>query len=1330
MHASMIARPTSPSVSRRDRGPLGCRAVIAAVALAAGGPAFAQVPAAPVRLAPATVRVAAEVEPPAMSAEEVEQLRGIYDTMTPEDQADLIAAYEQMGIDLLALFGEGTGAGADAVGADVSGGAPLLQLVQQKDFKRTPQAVLASRTALGLERTERPAEDAPNPELAEWLHRQVMAGEWGQFAWFVSERGGDDASAIYAHVLQSTNQGDPMLLPEEVLAMADAAPTDPPGWQIDVLAQLLKTASARTSTGPMLAQLESGTRLFGNGDPVRRRRTADLLMKAGMPIEAYAYLPPLGEARMNGDIEVVLGHGLYHLGRMDEARGPAVDVERRRAFMLFAEVVLFERPVAAEEPEPAGEPVTDGASTPESESVPVAAGAAPSATAVDVATEDAARRSRALDLAMDMLPDIPESIASPWLDQVFRRESLAPAALELIALDAMTLSDRKLDQAQRARAILIMKTAVDSLLDNERVDREALRVPLRMLTTGLVTEAEKVADARPDPRRGNSRPGTAMLLRALPDQRWLDTIEPSLAVRAYRAFIAVATVADETDLALDVLERGMSRHPGQARDLAGTFLGRWAGRLRPNAGNDQNAAMQAAFIIFGGRTSVPAAPLTRGRQARNLERLTRVIALMGEIGADAREVPEVVDAFRACHSAAEAFTAADIERVLGSIEELPGPTAATLATAMRSGLAGDWRSRETQQRFGMRRNATEIGEVVADGYGVAMRLIDRAIAVDPASWDLAVIRAALAFDRLEHRRSQRGDDFAEYEELRRQSFDAFEAAADRYAASAADGGVPVSIQVHLAWFNAAVGATQLNQLTRDNILFEGSERDTQIDRIREAIDGMRPDQAEAHVAAFVREITSSLSSVNPEVKPRLVRHALRVVGDHPLGAPLRRIAGVHDDLIDNEIALRLAIDGDDRIGAGDAFGVVLSLRYTNAVDRETDGFSKYLRNAVWVYFGNSGRTVDYRDRLEQSIERSLEESFDVQSIAFFDPLYPSREVREGGDGGWQEKPLAYLVLAARDPSLERVPPVRMDLDFVDTTGPVILTVESNAPAVDAATSGALRPVRSLSVSQTLDARGVDSSRAADELVLEVRASGRGVLPDLDGLLTGLEGAVDGYSIPEDGIETHPVNVLSQPDATDDPFGFTASASAEDEAAMPGPDADGTYRTDFERSWTIRFVPDGARRGREFRVPTFADGAEGEMEVRYFDDLDIVPAASGVIPLDGRGLGFSIMIGIIAASLTGIVVAVGLSRLRIGGADEEAFEDLVPAHATPLAVVTAMRRIADEHGSRLPADARSELAGEIRELETRFFGRASDGVAGDADGLDGRIRAWVERLRRG
>ena len=633
--------------------------------------------------APSAIRIDDE---PRIGADEAVRLKQIYDALPPDEQAAMQNLYEAMEIDLLSLFvSEPTAAGRVQ---------RLLPLVTRKKFGRTPQTVLSARTRLGLVQQDRPDDAATPAEVAEWLHMNVMAGEWQVLEWFLAERAGEEAPGIYSHVIQSTNQGDPMLLPEEVLALADAAPGEPTDWQIDVLGQLLKQASTRSSTGPMLGEIRAGTRLFGGADESNHPRTAALLARAGMPDAAYGYLPPIDRVREQQDARGLLIHGLYHADRD----------ETLRAWELFGELALIE-------------------------------------------DADFKLRQEALRAAVKRLPEVPEAQATAWLEEVFASERLAPAALEVIALDAMLLRKSSLSETERARAILVMKSAVETLLDSGRVDSRVIRVPLRMLTTGLVAEAEAATTAKAV--RGGPPPGVAMLMRAMPEESWLDSIEPSLAVRAYRAFTGVATRADEIDVALDILETGISKYPDEAEEMSEEFLGLWVNRLRPNAGSSQNAAIQAAIFAYGGRVGMAAAPLTRGRQARNLDRLLRVLGLVDQRGVDPKALPGVVKAFQACHSRSEAYTEADIVRILGPIDELPSDTASQLAAAMQGGLSGDWRSREVQQRFGMRRNGAEIAQVVEDGYELAMRLIERALEVDPDSWQHAVRRAAIAYERLD-----------------------------------------------------------------------------------------------------------------------------------------------------------------------------------------------------------------------------------------------------------------------------------------------------------------------------------------------------------------------------------------------------------------------------------------------------------------------------------------------------------------------------------------------------------------------------------------------------
>src|SRR5688572_2900021 len=87
-----------------------------------------------------------------------------------------------------------------------------------------------------------------------------------------------------------------------------------------------------------------------------------------------------------------------------------------------------------------------------------------------------------------------------------------------------------------------------------------------------------------------------------------------------------------------------------------------------------------------------------------------------------------------------------------------------------------------------------------------------------------------------------------------------------------------------------------------------------------------------------------------------------------------------------------------------------------------------------------------------------------------------------------------------------MPPMKIDLDFLDTSGYVVLPLESPKVPLDCRPEKPEpRPLGKLSVTQTLDERQADKG----VLVLEVKAVGVGLIPDLDELATT---TFDGFEV--------------------------------------------------------------------------------------------------------------------------------------------------------------------------------------------------------------------------
>ena len=1223
--------------------------------------ASAQAPAVMIRPAQAMPAQAIEIEPPELSDEELDEIATQLKDATPEDRAALVAMFKDMGIDIEALLAAKANGAPGAADAGVAAAAPkqtMMQVFQTLDFTRTPQGVLSARSRLGFSAVEKPSAEKAD-EAAKWLHMQVMAGEWETFGAFLRDGAGKEAPALYSHVLQQLNKpgrgdptkSDPAMLPEEVLAVGDQCPEDLADWQLDILAQLLKNAADKYSTAPLLARVNEGTRQFGRQDEKSRARTIRFLAGAGLVMDAYAYLPSIDEARAAGDADTLLNHARYFEGLAEKAQdeGAASD-NRRTAWKLYGEITLLDKAKAE-------------------------------------------LRQDAMKMAIDLLPQMPPAEGREWLGKVFGSATLGPAALEAITLKAVSLRDGKLEVAERAQAILTMKESVDTLLAQSGMDINVLRVPLRMLTTALVNEAEQaLADREKRRGRGASRE-LELLLRALPDERWIGALEPSLATRAYRAAIGVATASDETDLALEYVGFAVKRFPGEGQSLADHFLGEWRERLSPPG----PSAEEENMFFFIGRQGLAAAPLTRGRQRRDIDRLTRLMGLLDGAGVESRRLPSVAAVFKACHGQTEVFTREGIEGVFGKLETLPAETAAALADQMRGGLSGEWRDRRAQQAAGMKRTPAEITRMVERGYELAIELVERSIAAKPDSWRYAITKAALTYDRLQYKQAEQKQDFATFNQYRKEAFLAFAQTAERYADQVRAGQERDDAGVFLAWFNAAVGATELNYLTREDLLVEGSPQDDQIDLIRKAILAMPEEAAARHIGAFAREMGDSVPGLAPEVKPRVIRHALRIIGDHPSGAPLRRLGDLYNDLVKDELKLRIAVDGDDSVGSGKRFAATMSMRFTAAVDRETGGFSRYLQNDVWTRVGNQYRPVNHRDILRKSIEDALAEHFEVDSIGFFEPLAPPRPVTENGQDGWLEKPMAYLLLRAKDPSVDRLPPRNIDMYFNDTLGPVTLPLLSNAPPLDASKDGGVRPVKKLEVVQALDLRLMNRSDKDRVVTLEVHAKGQGVLPELDELLPGYKTALAGYSVTEKGLDARPVNVVQDDGDWDNSF-FRRQTDDKQEYAEA--DEAGFYRLTTERSWMITYTPSTGSVGSEFVLPALDAKYGGQLVSKQYADMDLVTLTDSRVPVTPPVLSTRNALVAGLALLAGVLGGVLWWKRRATVADVGAASD-VPARVTPLSVITFLRRA---HAGAAPESAvHAELASEITRLERMYFG---------------------------
>jgi hypothetical protein len=281
-------------------------------------------------------------------------------------------------------------------------------------------------------------------------------------------------------------------------------------------------------------------------------------------------------------------------------------------------------------------------------------------------------------------------------------------------------------------------------------------------------------------------------------------------------------------------------------------------------------------------------------------------------------------------------------------------------------------------------------------------------------------------------------------------------------------------------------------------------------------------------------------------------------------------------------------------------------------------------------------------------------------------------------------------LKARGPKVDKVPPLRLDLDFMDTSGYVVLPVESAALPVDATpTKGSARPFEKLQITQTLDER-----QAADgKLILEVKATARGLVPDLENIV-----ALDHPGFQIDKVDDQGISV-----------------------SRFDPDSDASL-IDSERTWLVAFR---AAEGQEKPPATFrfgkstVDGAEFVYQ-RYVDaDLAKVgPEISLEATYDRPRYAW---LGWAGGGLLALaVVAAAIWKLRSVPKRVAVQRFEMPKLVTPFSVLGLLREI--QHNNGFSAPQTQELAGSIELIERHFF------TESDGDSIDLRqvAETWIRR----
>ena len=489
------------------------------------------------------------------------------------------------------------------------------------------------------------------------------------------------------------------------------------------------------------------------------------------------------------------------------------------------------------------------------------------------------------------------------------------------------------------------------------------------------------------------------------------------------------------------------------------------------------------------------------------------------------------------------------------------------------------------------------------------------------------------------------------------------------------------------WFYAGLGACDLGKVT-DKTLPDLR----QYKKIRAAIQALPGQLADSHMAKVANNMFTRMSPLKPEIKFRYLRGGFEIVGDHPRAWEARNLHDYYKDLV-SEIKLDVQIDGDANVGHSQPFGVYVNILHTKEIERESGGFSKYAQNQNgMMYAFNYGRpTEDYRNKFNDSINQALEEHFEILNVTFQNAEMMESHPTE--KEGWRVTPYAYILLKPRGSEIDRIAPLELDLDFLDTSGYVVIPVESPAIVLDASKkTGTARPVSDLEVTQTLDERQADEGK----LIVEVTAKAKGLVPELE----------DIFDLGRDNFEV---------------------VSVDDQGVLPESFDETTNEIQIlsNRSWTVEYK--AKTENSDLNSFAFSDAKVDEAEVKFqrYEGADLVEAEKQVdLERSYAAFNWSFLYWLIPLIVVALVGVAGLVHVSQKPAVVKQERFAVPEDVNPFTVLTLLKDIRQRN--RISSQQAEELETSINRVQKYYFAKEVTGE--QSEDLASLANHWVKKAK--
>lgn len=1086
----------------------------------------------------------------------------------------------------------------------------------------------------------------------------VQAGEWEKLRDLIATYPNDYPQRLYLRVLgELTSYGNrPIMLPSDVVRLADAAPVELDERHAANLGKLLTYAIAKgDARAELTALLQKGTKRLGGDDPLRRRMTARMLAAAEFWNEAKSF------------------------GLQDD------DLPRDFAVAEPSPTAKLSDDVWAKSLADLRNPATVGAA-----------------------------REAALVALYQMLAEATPQTNDARLKALFADAAQRPLALEVVSLIGRQSASvgTGADFTLRTSTLQLQQAALKHFAVTASLDAEPQRTLANLYARNWLAEAHYTLQIFPSWLKSSVREkyqhvAVEDVVQAAPTGAWLTTLQPQLLSSVRLAYARLLLISDEIDRVVPVVGDFAARDPQTAAELANQYLVIWSQRHDPNISVEamkQYKGLEGQAIV-----------LTRAEQEQSLRQLGALLAKLDPATRKLLDEEQVVRAFDLCHSKAEIYTYDHVAAVFGPMAEMRPSLLLSLVERMRLKLTTNWRQLTVQRDAATRRTQDDVFQLVDDGYREAEKITSAWLSAHADDWRMSCSAGSLLSDWAEFAYFQAvaadgdADRFATYLQRTAEALRRFRESAAAYAAE-----VPklkraeFTLLPYRAWFYGLLGIAHDGDVNLRKGLTQNG-----LAEIREAMTSLPRGAAEVHLELFSTMVADNVKAnrIAPEMKYRYLSSAVEITGRRATTYPAAEKVQYYDSLL-SEVRLLTKLDGSDKIRTGGPFGVFVTLVHTADLARESGGFGKYLQNEVRRTV--SGKTVTeqpfYRDRFEEALRLALGEFFEIRAILFADPMAGARdltadEARSAGrstDRLWQETPLAYLYLVAKDATVDRVPPLEIELDFFDRDGRVVIPVPSNPLLVEIADDApGRRAVSDLSLTEIVDARELATNNL---LKIDVIATAHGLVPDLDELLD-----LKRYALPVTQVDEREGLLVRE--------------------LVAGPE--GQYAAS-ERSWTVHLDPTPLLRGAGKQIDfTFPQPKNADLQIAFktYDDLDPVAAAATVTLVEGEAAAAIAKPNYTAWALGTVagLAAVGLiwivnARRHANGATAAPPRFTMPHNVTPFTVAALLQRIQADGAVKLADAERTELHRNVADLERAAFANDVKPIA--VDDLQSLASRWI------